>query len=116
MITIETIRNKLATDDLWVCRGIVAIYRLQTADEKSTQSTSIDNGMGFNGVDAPFGSSLAVQYLERGSLSTKQTACARKMIRKYAGQLLRIAQAKQTAQNDTDALEEQRIADQFPDE
>ena len=116
MITIETIRTKLATDDLWVYRGIVAIYHCQTTDEKSTQSTSIDNGMGFNGVDAPFGSSLAVQYLERGSLSTKQTACARKMIRKYAGQLIRIAQAKQTAQNDTDALEEQRIADQFPDE
>ena len=116
MITIETIRTKLATDDLWVYRGIVAIYHCQTTDEKSTQSTSIDNGMGFNGVDAPFGSSLAVQYLERGSLSTKQTACARKMIRKYAGQLLRIAQAKQTAQNDTDALEEHRIADQFPDE
>ncbi len=115
MITIEKIRNKLATDDLWVCRGIVAIYNCQTIDEKSTQSTSIDNGMGFNGLDAQFGSSLAVQYLERGSLSTKQIACARKMIQKYAIQLLRIAQAKQLAQNEKDLLEVQRIADQFCD-
>jgi hypothetical protein len=87
----------LNESDTAVCRAVLAIYEKQTADEQATASTAENNGIGFNGADAGFGSSLAKQYAERGSLSPRQIACARKMMRKYANQLAEIANAKAKA-------------------
>ena len=89
--TIEEIRNLLEESDKAVARAILAIYGRQTASEQSTETTSESNGVGFNGVDAPFLSSLAKFYEEKGYLSPKQVSYGRKKIRKYAGQLVNIA-------------------------
>ena len=70
----QIVRDRLATDDAWVIRALIAIYECQT--------------------DAQFGSSLAEQAIKRGTLSEKQMTYARKMMKKYAGQLVRIARAK----------------------
>ena len=89
--TIEEIRNLLEESDKAVARAILAIYGRQTASEQSTETTSESNGVGFNGVAAPFLSSLAKFYEEKGYLSPKQVSYGRKKIRKYAGQLVNIA-------------------------
>ena len=90
----DTILALIEKSDTAVCRAVLAIYDRQTADEQATAATADSNGIGFNGADAGFGSSLAKQYAERGTLSPRQIACARKMMRKYAGQLAEIANAK----------------------
>lgn len=87
----EEIRANLETDDRWLYRGIKAIYERQTADEQETSSTNCENGVGFNGADAEFMSSIAQQVIHLNFLTPKQKEIARKKMLKYAGQLARIA-------------------------
>ncbi len=93
-LTKEFIIEKLMASDQWLYRGILAIFDFQTWDEQQTESTNKNNGVGFNGADAPILSSFAKQLKARGFLSQKQIACAKKMMVKYAGQLSLIAQGK----------------------
>lgn len=101
--TKQYILNLIDTRDDAVTRGLVAIYNRQTQDEQSTESTNKLNGMGFNGTDAAFGSSLAKQIIKWESdrryptpLSRTQLEKGRKMLRKYAGQLAKVANEKAT--------------------
>lgn len=94
----DLIQNLLKTNDFAVERGILAIHAFQTADEQSAGVTSHDNNIGFNGVDAPFLSSLAVQIMQNkynkpngNRLSPKQMVAARKAIMKYWKQLAQVA-------------------------
>ncbi len=96
--TKEDIRHNLEKNDRWVYNAVVAIYNLQTEDEKMVEDTTDHNGIGFNGVDAGILSSFACQIMkwkERANytrpLSKKQLVLARKRILKYSGQLTRIA-------------------------
>lgn len=86
--------EKMHTNQKWLEAGILAIFKRQTEDEKATESTNNDNGRGFTGCDAKFGSSLAKKLLAGYPLSVKQTIAARKMMKKYAGQLLKVAKEK----------------------
>ena len=92
--TAETVRTKLLTDDAWLVRGLLAVFALQTEDERVAGNTTHQNGVGFNGVDAPFCTSLVEQFRTRGSLSPKQIAALRKIMPKYAGQLASLANRK----------------------
>lgn len=89
--TKEFIRNALAVNDTWLLRGLVAIYNKQTEDEQSNGTTSHDNGIGFNGVDAFILTSIAQQFISRGFVSPKQKDIVRKKMLKYSGQLTLIA-------------------------
>lgn len=90
-ISVEQIRNKLATDNRWLARGILAIYARQTEEEKAIAATLSSNGIGFNGCDSFILSSFAEQLKAGRTLSTKQVVIARKKMLKYAGQLKKIA-------------------------
>jgi hypothetical protein len=92
--TKEAIREKLKTDDLWLRRAVVAIFEQQTSDERSAGMTVEDNGMGFNGSDAPSMSRIAQQIQRDGFLDYKNVQFARKKMLKYAGQLANLANAK----------------------
>ena len=72
-------------------RGVVAIYKRQTSDEQRMQETKYNNKVGFTGADAEFGSSLAQQLLRGYHLTAKQMLYARRMMKRYAGQLAKIA-------------------------
>jgi phage protein D len=85
---------KMEESDLWLIRGLTAIYNQQTADEQMTKDTKHDNGRGFTGSDAAFLSSLAQQHHGKGYLSPKQMKFARRSMRKYAGQLVKITKGK----------------------
>lgn len=87
----QFIREQLKTNDNWVMRGLIAVWNKQTEDEKQVKDTVHHNGVGFNGRDAQFLSSLAERANRDGSLSFNQMKAARKCMLKYAGQLRRIA-------------------------
>lgn len=85
------IREMLATDARWALKALVRIYDNQTADEKSSEDTKHDNGIGFTGSDAHLLTSYAKQYNARGSLSPKQMTYVFKKMPKYARQLERVS-------------------------
>lgn len=81
------------SSDAAVRRTVLAIYAKQTAAEQASEATVEDNGVGFSGCDAELLSSFAKQLLERGTLSEKQMAYARKKARKYWNQLRTIIES-----------------------
>ena len=89
-------REKLGTSQAWALRGLVRIFENQTADEQAAGTVSHDNGIGFTGIDGEFLSSLAKQYIARGSLSDKQMVHVYKKMPKYARQLVEAANAVST--------------------
>lgn len=90
----EEILVKIMENDVWLERAVLAIYKLQTEDEKKDAYTKVKNSIGFNGVDASFGTSLAKQIESGKALTYKQKEYLRKMMKKYVGQLEKIANKK----------------------
>ena len=88
---VEEIRELLATLDDAVLRGLKVLYSLQTANEREWGVTVESNGVGFNGRDAEFMTSLFESYKKYGSLTLRQMAACRRVIKKYAGQLTKVA-------------------------
>lgn len=89
--TKEEIAEKLMTDMVWLIRGLLAIYDRQTEDEKHSDVTKEDNGIGFNAFDATIMSDMAKQYKRTKYLSARQLLIVKKCMKKYAGQLAKIA-------------------------
>lgn len=89
--TKEKIRELIENNPRAVTRGIVAIYNLQTQEEKLGRHAKVGNGLGFSQYDAGFLSSLAQQLIAGQTLSRKQFDAGRRAIKKYAGQLAKIA-------------------------
>ena len=85
------IREMLASDAKWALKALVRIYDNQTADEKESEDTRHDNGVGFTGADGSFMTSIAKQYIARGSLSEVQMSYVFKNMPKYARQLERVS-------------------------
>lgn len=75
-----------------------AMYQRQTADEREKQSTVHENGMGFNGFDAPFLSDVARNAYPFKDLTTSQTLHVARKLKKYVKQLVEIANEKQKQQ------------------
>lgn len=91
--TEEEIRILIQTNDKVLYGALRKLYACQTADEKATGETNVQNGAGFNGVDAPILSSFA-QFLEQtGFLTPRQKELCRKKLKKYNRQLTRLANA-----------------------
>lgn len=95
--TKEAVVGLLEKNNAAVNRAVLAIYEGQTFDEKSAEYTKYSNGVGFNAFDAKRGTYYA-EYIERnGSLTGRHLEVARKMMKKYAGQLSSIANNKAQA-------------------
>lgn len=101
--TKEEILN-LLNNQRYLERAIVAIFEKQTQDEQATNSTKLNNNIGFNGPDAHLGSYMAKfiltgikQYRKDygNNLNGKFLEKAKKIMPKYAGQLLSMAKNKQ---------------------
>jgi len=85
------IRTKLTTDRGWATRALLVIFNNQTEDEKATEQTVVENGIGFTGVDAQILTSFARQYTTKGYLSPKQYNLLFKKIGKYWRQILAVS-------------------------
>ncbi|RWI35518.1 hypothetical protein [Mesorhizobium sp.] len=93
--TKETIQELIRTNDKAVAKAILALYARQTESERSTEHTQVENGMGFNRLDAPFLTSIAKALPRYGNhMTPRQIAKARPMLLKYWRQLLEIAGEK----------------------
>lgn len=90
--TIEPVRHRLATDSGFVAWALEVLFQRQTASERAGRRTSVLNGQGFNRADSYILSSLARHFQGRGYLTPDQLAVARRRLRKYAGQLSRVAE------------------------
>lgn len=93
----ESMQELIDTNDRAVSRALVVIYHRQTSEERASHTTSVHNKVGFSSFDAGFGSSLAEQVIDGRTLSEKQIAAGRKMIRCYWRQLIEIANEKSEA-------------------
>lgn len=91
--TKERIYQLLDENDKAVKRAVLAIYRRQTADERSVHGTRHVNGVGFNKMDANFMTAMAVGILDEGKpgarpFTPKMLEASRRGIKKYWRQLL----------------------------
>lgn len=93
----EQIRTAIQTRDSVVERAIVAIYRLQTADEQNSSETKHRNGVGFSGAHASLGTYYARWILSGRHLSGSHLIKARNLALHYVGQLEAVAKATQAA-------------------
>jgi len=95
--TEQMIKECIDNNDTNVYKAVVTIYRLQTDDERNSYSTHASNGVGFNKFDAEILTSFAKQIIlnkrlgRQYLLSRKQLEIARKRIKKYSAQLVKIA-------------------------
>lgn len=89
--TPEIIKDNILTNDKWVERAIVAIYRRQTESERASAQTKHQNGVGFSAFHAMPGTYYARWVLGGKSLSGKHLEKARKIALRYVGQLSAIA-------------------------
>jgi len=85
--TRDFIEWQLLTSDMWLERGMLAIYRRQNAN---SQGGVILPNRGFSHRDDRILSSFA-QQLRTGHLSPKQLVIARQLMPKYTGQLTQMA-------------------------
>jgi hypothetical protein len=104
-MTREELFNKINTRPQAAVAALLALYERQTSDEQSSETTSHENGVGFNGTDAHILTSFAKQALRNqearrnvggypNDLSEKQLALLRKKLAKYGRQLLEEAEAR----------------------
>ena len=91
---IEYVREMLKTNEVWMYRGLIAIYEKQTFDEQQSKDTTHSNGVGFTGSDAAFLSSMAQAYLDNRFFTDRMKAGVKKAMPKYARQLVAIAEEK----------------------
>jgi len=83
----KELSHLVATDNRYTVAALLAINEYQTEDEKMMGSTLHNNSRGFNGVDAPFFTSLIDFYHVHGYLSPRQLFAIRKQLPKYLGQI-----------------------------
>ena len=83
-------KQKLANDPVWIECGLKRIFEYQTADERYNQDVRNNNGVGFTTADAYMLSSFAKQlkYRKNYHLSERQLAYAAHRMPKYARQLV----------------------------
>ena len=96
--TKEDIQDLIAKNDKAAIAALLKIYANQTDDEQNSENTEYYNGIGFNGIgfnglDAGILTSMAKWYEGKGFLTPKQLEVAKRKLKKYAGQILRMMAA-----------------------
>ena len=89
----EEIKDLIQTNDKVLYGALKKLYACQTADEQISGETKEQNGVGFNGVDAPILTSFCEFLNKTGFLTPKQKNLARKKLVKYNKQLTKLANA-----------------------
>jgi hypothetical protein len=89
--TPDEIRSNIQYSYKWLVRAVLALYRQQTEEERLCNTTIARNNKGFDVIDAKYMSKIAQQIESRKYLSMRDQYLVRKILRKYHGQLTRIA-------------------------
>lgn len=91
--TEDEIKQLVQNNDKVLYGALKKLYGEQTTDEQNSHETKEHNGVGFNGVDAPFLSNVSEFLIRNGFLTDKQKYYVRKKLVKYTKQLVRLANA-----------------------
>ena len=86
---VKALRNQLERNASVAAKACTRIFEYQTAAEQETESTRFFNGVGFTTIDAGILSSFAKQINRGRQLSEKQNYILKKLMPKYAGQLVK---------------------------
>ena len=89
--TREYFNAKFDSDPRWVERGILALYRKQTAMERAIGATTDHNKQGFSGWTANSGTYYAKWILSGKHLDGRHLDRARKIVKHHCVQIIRIA-------------------------
>lgn len=89
--TASEIRDNLLKNDKWVSRAILALYNLQTPEEKKERKCLVPDGVGFDNADIATMSSFVAYFKKFKHFTPHQIFEARKRICKYLGQLVKLA-------------------------
>lgn len=87
----NTLKYQIANSDNKAIHALMTIYSYQTDEEKHKIMTIEHNGIGFSSVDSTILSSFAEQFHRNGKLSNKQMTLLKKIMPRYAGQLLKLS-------------------------
>ena len=90
----ENIKAQIRNDNNKAIHALMTIYSYQTDMEQENGHTVVYNGVGFGGVDSEILSSYAEKYHRYGKLTPSQMTWVKKLMPKYAGQLLELSIAK----------------------
>ena len=81
-------RTQLRENAAWAKRALTVIFQYQTIIERSVGETTDHNGVGFTACDAELLTSFAKQQGAGKPLSERQVNLLKRMMPKYAGQLV----------------------------
>lgn len=85
---IEALKLQIPRSRDKICRALMIVYDNQTEQEILRGKTIESNSVGFSSLDADILTKMAIFYQNRGFLSTKQLNIVKRLIPKYAGQIL----------------------------
>ena len=85
---VMALKQQISTRDNQALKALVTVFNKQTEDEHMAEDVRVYNNMGFTPFDAEFMTSLAKQYISKNYLSPKQLAYVKKIMPKYARQLI----------------------------
>ena len=85
------VKGKWCDNRFLIWKMLQALYERQTAYEQEHKLTVEENGVGFNGYDSGFLSEVAETSKRFKNLTQPQANAVARRLRKYAGQLERIA-------------------------
>jgi len=83
------LKTQLSTNPQWATKAMIRIFNEnQTNDERTSEHTKYDNGIGFSGVDGEILSSFSKQVIGGRTLSPKQMAIVMKKMHRYWKQIM----------------------------
>lgn len=85
---VARLKAQIARNENTAIHALLFIYALQDSSEQESAVTALHNGVGFTKRDAAFCTGLVNQYNESGSFSFKQIECIKRVMPKYAGQIV----------------------------
>lgn len=85
---IEKLRKQIADKDSTAIHTLMFVYGRQVDEEQCQETVKYHNGVGFKPQDAKLGSSFAKWYNDKGFLTAKQLTAVKRMVAKYAGQVV----------------------------
>lgn len=85
---VEKLKKQIAEKDSTAVHTLMFVYANQMEDEQRHETVKYHNGIGFKPQDARMGCSLAKWYKEKGFFTAKQMNAVKRMVQKYAGQVV----------------------------
>jgi hypothetical protein len=85
---VMALKQQISTRDNQALKALVTVFNNQTEDEQMAEDVRVYNNVGFTPFDAEFMTSLAKQYISKNYLSPKQLSYVKKVMPKYARQLI----------------------------